>query len=108
MLVLVLEVVLNVLFDILLQRLALMEIASALSANHRNLGITATIDNLDCIPIGLSAISHESLELWQRYTVRISNLQQVLRLLLTCEGIQGVSKHKNSTITLRKWQRGYI
>ena len=37
--------------------------------------------------------------------VRIFNSQQVLRLLLTCEGILGVSKHKNSTITLRKWQR---
>ena len=68
MLVLVVEVVLNVLFGVLLQRLASMEIASALSVEHRDLGITATIDNPDYIPIGLSAISHKSLEVWQRYT----------------------------------------
>ena len=36
--------------------------------------------------------------------MRSSNSQQVLRLF-TSEGIQGISKHKNSTITLRKWQR---
>ena len=38
MLVLVLEVVLNVLLGVLLQRLASMEIASKLSARHRDLG----------------------------------------------------------------------
>ena len=69
MLMLVLEVVHNVLLGVLLQRLALMKIASALSARHKDLGITATIDNRDCIPIGLSAISHETLELRQRYTM---------------------------------------
>ena len=37
--------------------------------------------------------------------VRFLNSQQVLKLLLTCEGILGVSKHKNLTIILRKWQR---
>ena len=37
--------------------------------------------------------------------VRFFNSQQVLRLLLTCEGIHRVSKHKDSTIILRKWQR---
>ena len=62
--VLVLEVVLNVLLGVLLQRLVTMEIASARSARLRDLVITATIDNPDCIPIGLSSISHESLELW--------------------------------------------
>ena len=34
--------------------------------------------------------------------VRYFNSQQVLRLLLTCEEIQGVSKHKNSTITFKE------
>ena len=41
----------------------------------------------------------------QKRCVRYFNSQQVLRLLLTCEGIQGVSKHKNSIVTLRKWQK---
>ena len=34
--------------------------------------------------------------------MRYFNSQQVLRLLLTCEGIQGISKHKDSTITFKK------
>ena len=34
--------------------------------------------------------------------VRYFNSQQILRLLLTCEGIHGVSKYKNSTITFKK------
>ena len=38
------------------------------------------------------------------HTVRFYNSQQVLRLLLTCERILGVNKHKNSTIILKKWQ----
>ena len=78
MLVLVLEVVLNVLFGVLLERLAPMEIASALSAMHRDLEITATKDNPDCIPIGLSAISHESLELRQWYTMPCHNMVEIL------------------------------
>ena len=45
MLVLVLEVVLNELLGVLLRRLAPMEIASVLSARHRDLGITAIINN---------------------------------------------------------------
>ena len=69
---------LNILLGVLLQRLAPMEIASALSARHRDLGITATIKNPDCIPIGLSAISHESLELRQWYTMPCHNMVEVL------------------------------
>ena len=30
--------------------------------------------------------------------VRFLNSQQVLRLLLTCEGFQGISKHKDSQL----------
>ena len=78
MLVLVLEVMLNVLLGMLLQRLATMEIASALSARHRDLGINATIDNLDYIAIGLSAISHESLELRRRYTMPSHDMVEIL------------------------------
>ena len=78
MLMLVLEVVLNVLLGVLLQRLAPMEIESALSARHRDLGITATINNPDCIPIGLSAISHESLELQRWYTMPCHNMVEIL------------------------------
>ena len=71
MLVLVLEVVLNVLLGVLFQRLAPMEIASALSARHRDLGITIIIDNPDCIPIGMSTINHESLELYFIFLIAI-------------------------------------
>ena len=78
MLVLVLEVMLNVLLGVLFQRLAPMEIANALSAKHRDLGITTTIDNPDYIPIGLSAISHESLELLLRYTMPNHDVVEIL------------------------------
>ena len=49
-----------------------------LLAGHRDLGITATVDNLDCIPIGLSAISHESLELQPRYTMPSHDVVEIL------------------------------
>ena len=38
--------------------------------------------------------------------LRLFNSQQVLRLLLTCEGILGVSKHKNSTIIFKNDKGG--
>ena len=78
MLVLVLEVVLNILFGVLLQRLAPMKIASALLAGHRDLEITAIVDNLDCIPIGLNTISHESLELRRRYIMPSHDVIEIL------------------------------
>ena len=59
---LVLEVVLDVLFDVLFQRQGPMEIAHPLTAGHRNLGITATIDNLNRIPVCLSTVGYKSLE----------------------------------------------
>ena len=37
--------------------------------------------------------------------VRFFNSQQVLRLLLTCDGFQVVNKYKDLEIILGKWQR---
>ena len=63
MFVLVLEVVLNELLGVLLKGLAPVKIACLLTTKHGNLRITATIDNLNRIPIDLGTISHETLEL---------------------------------------------
>ena len=63
--VLVLEVLLNELLGVLLKELALVKIARSLTTKHGNLGITATVDNLNRIPVGMGAINHETLELWQ-------------------------------------------
>ena len=58
--VLVLEVVLNVLLGVLLKELTPMKIARLLMIKHGNLGITATIDDSNCILVGLGTISHET------------------------------------------------
>ena len=63
--VLVLEVVFNVLSSVLLKGLVPMKVAHSFTTKHGNLGITATIDNLNSIPVDLGAISYETLELWQ-------------------------------------------
>ena len=61
---LVLEVVLNVLLGVLVKGLAPMKIAHLLTTKYANLGITATVDDLNRILVGLGAISHETLEVW--------------------------------------------
>ena len=61
--VLVLEVVLNELLRVLLKGLAPVKITRSFTTKHGNLGITATVDNPNRIPVGLGAISHETLEL---------------------------------------------
>ena len=60
---LVLEVVLDVLFSVLFQILGLMKITHLLMACHRNLGITATVNNPNRIPVRLSAVGYKSLKL---------------------------------------------
>ena len=62
-LVFVLEVVHNLLLGVLLKGLLPMKIACLLTSKHGDFGIIATIDDSNCIPIGLGAISHETLEL---------------------------------------------
>ena len=76
--VLVLEVVLNVLLGVLLKGLAPKKLACLLTTKHGNLGITAIVDNSNRIPIGLGAISHETLELWQWYTMLSHNVVEIL------------------------------
>ena len=61
--VLVLEVVLNVLLGVLLKGLAPMKIALLVMTKYGKLGITAIVDDSNHIPVGLDAISHETLEL---------------------------------------------
>ena len=71
---------------------------------HGNLGSTIMMSHR----MTLLALTSTADERWADALAalgRFFNSQQVLRLLLTCEGIQGVSKHKNLTITLRNWQR---
>ena len=75
---LVLEIVLNELLGVLLKGLALVKIARSLTIKHGNLGITATIDNSNCILVGLGAISHETLELWQWYTMSSHDVIEIL------------------------------
>ena len=55
--VLVLEVMLNELLGVLLKGLALVKITRLFTTKHDNLGITATVDNSNRIPVGLGAIS---------------------------------------------------
>ena len=65
----VLEVVLNILLGVLLKGLVPMKITRLFMTKHGNLGITATEDDSNCIPVGLGTINHETLELWQWYTI---------------------------------------
>ena len=75
---LVLEVVLNELFGVLLKGLAPMKITRSFTTKHGNLGITATVENLNRIPVGLGAISHETLELWQWYSMSSHGVIEIL------------------------------
>ena len=75
---LVLEVVLNVLFGVLLKDLAPMKIDYLLTTKHGNLGITTIVDDSNRIPFGLGAISHETLELWQWYTMLSHDVVEIL------------------------------
>ena len=76
--VLVLEVVLNELLGMLLKRLASVKIACSLTTKHGNLGITATVDNSNRILVGLGTINHETLELWQWYTISSHDVIEIL------------------------------
>ena len=51
--VMVLEVVPNELLGVLLKGLAPVKIARSFTTKHGNLGITATVDNSNRIPVGL-------------------------------------------------------
>ena len=75
---LVLEVVLNEFLDVLLKGLAPMKIARFFMSKHGNLGITTTANNSNCISIGLGAISHETLELWQWYIMSSHDVIEIL------------------------------
>ena len=75
---LVLEVMLDVLFGVLFQRLGPMEIAHPLTAGDRNLGITATVDNPNRIPVCLSAVGHKSLELRSRNFMPSHDMIEIL------------------------------
>ena len=76
--ILVSEVVLNELLGMLLKGLAPVKIARSFTTKHGNLRITATVENSNCIPIGLGAISHETLELWQWYTMSSHDMIEIL------------------------------
>ena len=75
---LVLEVMLNELLGVLLKGLAPVKITLSFTTKHGNLGITATIDNSNHIPVGLGAISHETLELWQWYSMSSHDVIEIL------------------------------
>ena len=76
--ILVLEIVLNELLSVLLKGLAPVKIAHLLTTKHENLGITATVDNSNRILVGLGAINHETLELWQWYTMSSHDVIEIL------------------------------
>ena len=75
---LVLEVMLNELLRVLLKGLAPVKITRSLTTKHSNLGITATVDNPIRILVGLGAISHETLELWQWYSMSSHDVIEIL------------------------------
>ena len=75
---LVLEVVLNELFGMLLKGLAPVKIARSFTTKHGNLGITATVDNSNRIPVGLGAINHKTLEPWQWYSMSSHDVIEIL------------------------------
>ena len=76
--VLVLEVVLNELLRVLLKELAPVKITRSFTTKHGNLGILATVDNPNRIPVGLGAISHQTLELWQWYSMSSHDVIEIL------------------------------
>ena len=76
---LVLKVMHNILHGVLLKGLAPMKIACSLTnSKHRNLRITTTVNDSNCIPVGLGAISYETLKLWQWYIIPNHNMVEIL------------------------------
>jgi hypothetical protein len=57
------------LFCLFVHQLALVKKTSSFFVNHWFTWISATIDNLNYVPIGLSTIGHESFEVWIGNTI---------------------------------------
>jgi hypothetical protein len=76
--VLVLEVSTDIRFHMLLKGLDLVEEAHPFLVLHGNRGITTVVYHLDSIPVHLSTIRHESLELGLRNIVPCHNIIEVL------------------------------
>jgi hypothetical protein len=75
---LVLEVGTDIGFRMLFKGLGPMEEARPLLVLHGNCGVTSAINHPDSIPVSLSTIRHESLELWLWNTVPTHDIIQVL------------------------------
>jgi hypothetical protein len=76
--VLVLEVGTDIGFRMLFKGLGPMEEARPLLVLHGNYGVTTAVNHPDSIPVCLSTIRHESLELGLRNTVPCHDIIQVL------------------------------
>jgi hypothetical protein len=76
--VLVLEVGTDIRFRMLFKGLAPMEEARPLLVLHGNRGVTTAVYHPDNIPVHLSTVRHESLELGLRNTMPCHNIIEVL------------------------------
>jgi hypothetical protein len=76
--VLVLEVDMDIGFHMLLKGLGPIEEARPLLVFHGNCGVTTAVYHPDSIPIRLSTVRHESLELGLRNTVPCHNIIEIL------------------------------
>jgi hypothetical protein len=76
--VLVLEVGTDIDFRMLFEGLGPMEEVGPLLVLHGNCGVTTAIYHLDSIPVRLSIVRHESLELGLRNTMPCHNIIEVL------------------------------
>jgi hypothetical protein len=76
--VLVLEVRTDIRFRMLFEGLDPMEEARPLLVLHGNRGVTTVVYHFDNIPVRLSTIRHESLELGLRNTVPCHDIIEVL------------------------------
>jgi hypothetical protein len=76
--VLVLEVSTDIRFCMLFKGLGPMEEACPFLVLHRNRGVTTAIYLPDSIPLCLSTVCHESLELGFRNTVPCHNIIEIL------------------------------
>jgi hypothetical protein len=76
--VLVLEVGTDIGFRMLFKELGLMEEAHPLLVFHGNCSVTTAIYDPDCIPVCLSTVRHESLELGLRNIVPCHDIIEVL------------------------------
>jgi hypothetical protein len=76
--VLVLEVSTDIGFRMLFKGLGPMEEARPLLVLHGNCGITTAVNHPDSIPVCLSTIRHESLELRLRNTMPCHDIIEVL------------------------------